>query len=146
MQLFSKRNVIFKFKKAFLNFGTKKESEILFFDFLVALKKYSSKPPISVLSIALENVKPFFELRPKKVAGAKYNLPYLLSEERGQSYAIRLLIKNAKLRSNTDTLPEKIAQEVFDAYLLKGTTYKQIVILNEEVSKSRPFLKYLRRK
>lgn len=98
------------------------------------------------MQTALENVKPAFELRPKKVAGAKYNLPYLLSEERAESYAIRSLIKNAKQKSSTETLPEKIALEVFEAYNFKGNTYKQLVALNEEVSKSRPFLKYLRKK
>lgn len=99
-----------------------------------------------MLQTALENVKPAFELRPKKVAGAKYNLPYLLSEERAESYAIRTLIKNAKQRGGTESLPERIAQEVVEAYNFKGNTYKQIVALNEEVSKSRPFLKYLRKK
>lgn len=99
-----------------------------------------------MLQTALDNVKPAFELRPKKVAGAKYNLPYLLSEERAESYAIRTLIKNAKQRGSTDSLPERIAQEVVEAYNFKGNTYKHLIALNEEVSKSRPFLKYLRKK
>lgn len=129
---------MFKFKKAFLAFGTRKDTEFIFFEFMLHIKKVTKRSPYFVLFGALENVKPSFELRPKKVAGAKYNLPYLLSADRAESFAIRSLIKNGILRAEV-TLAEKVAQEVVEAYSFKGNTYKQLILLNEEVSRSRPF-------
>lgn len=40
-----KKHIVFKFKKAFLSFGTRKESETLFYAFLLAMKKYINKNP-----------------------------------------------------------------------------------------------------
>lgn len=45
MKFYLKKHVVFKFKKAFLAFGTKKESETLFYEFLIAVKKHIKKSP-----------------------------------------------------------------------------------------------------
>lgn len=135
----------YRFKRAFTQFGNPKKVDFLFFQFLYKLKLLVKKPPHFVIYVALENIKLPFELRAKKVAGVKYNLPFLLTEDRTNSFAIRNLISNAKARSE-NFLYDKLANEVFDAYNFKGASYKNKLSLSEEVSKSRPFLKYLRKR
>lgn len=137
--------LLFRFRNAFLAFGSRTKADALFLEFMLHLKSLVKKSPYFVLQEALLNVRPSFELRSKKVAASKYSVPALLTEDRADSYAIRSMIKCAKQRSEK-TLPQRIACEVVDAYHFTGQTYKQLVQLNEEVSKNRPFVRFFRRR
>lgn len=141
-----KHNILFRFRNAFIYFGPRVRSNKLFLEFMYKVKLLSNLSPLYVLEEALENVRPAFELRTKKVAATKYNIPFLLTAERADSFAIRKLIKNGLARSTERKISDKIAYEVVEAFNFRGPSYKQLLELNEEVNKSRTFLKFLRRR
>jgi ribosomal protein S7 len=67
-------------------FGPRVRSNKLFLEFMYKVKLLSNLSPLYVLEEALENVRPAFELRTKKVAATKYNIPFLLTAERADSF------------------------------------------------------------
>lgn len=66
---------------------------------------------VRVLEKAVENVAPRMEVRPRKVGGASYQVPYPVSGERGTTLAIRWLVlaaQNKKGGSMKKFLEEEI--------------------------------------
>ena len=76
--------------------------------------------PIEVFEQAVENVKPFIEVRSKRVGGASYQVPMQVNRARQQSLAIRwllLAIRDKKGRA----IHRKLADELLAAYRKEGT-------------------------
>jgi len=73
--------------------------------------------PLKVFSLALENIKPQMEVRPRRIGGAAYQVPQPVKGIRKESLAIRWLIAASRARSNSEfhTYAEKLAQELIDA-------------------------------
>src|SRR6476659_1916232 len=55
-------------------------------------KKNKEVPPVEVFETALNNVKPYVEVRSKRVGGANYQVPMQVNKKRQQSLAIRWLL------------------------------------------------------
>src|SRR4026208_2043064 len=55
-------------------------------------KKVKDVPVIEVFETALNNIKPFVEVRSKRVGGANYQAPMQVSRKRQQSLAFRWLL------------------------------------------------------
>jgi len=117
----------------------------LYFDVLFEVKKRVEKDPRLVIRLALDAVKPTFELRSKKIAGNVYRIPSLLSLGRRYSFAVRFLVQAANKRTE-ETFQQKLAAEIVDAYFLRGFAYKLKEELNREVNLNRPFLRFLQKK
>lgn len=73
---------------------------------------------------ALENVKPVLEVKSRRVGGANYQVPVEVRPERRVSLAIRWLIEAARNR-NEKTMPERLANELFDAFNNTGLAVKK---------------------
>jgi small subunit ribosomal protein S7 len=91
------------------------------------LIKEKGDDPIKVFALALENVKPTMEVRPRRVGGAAYQVPMPVRGSRKESLAIRWLIFSARARSNSDyhTFSEKLAAELTDAANGEGGAVKK---------------------
>jgi small subunit ribosomal protein S7 len=97
------------------------------------VEKETKKNPLEVFHLALENVKPKMEVRPRRVGGASYQVPIPVRGERRESLAIRWLIRAAQSRPNKDYhhFYEKLAVEIIDAAKKEG----RAVAKKEEVRK-----------
>ena len=58
----------------------------------VVAKKIADVPPLEVFEKALNNVKPYVEVRSKRVGGANYQVPMQVNKNRQQSLAIRWVL------------------------------------------------------
>jgi len=106
------------------------------------LKSISRKRnPYVVVKIALESLRPIFELKTKKVAAQKLKVPSYLYIDRSYFYAINWLLDAAKNRVDGVDLPEKIAKEIYDAYNLRGQAFQKKQDLYKELDTSRMYLK-----
>jgi small subunit ribosomal protein S7 len=54
---------------------------------------------LAVFHIAIENVKPFVEVRSKRIGGANYQVPIQVNNKRQQSLAFRWIIQAARSRA-----------------------------------------------
>ena len=83
--------------------------------------------PLEILSLALENLKPAMEVRPRRIGGAAYQVPMPVRPDRKEALAIRWLIQAAKQRSNKEYhyFWQKLAVEIKDAANNTGTAIKK---------------------
>ena len=82
--------------------------------------------PIEVFTKALENVKPNFEVKSRRVGGATYQVPVEVREERRIALALRwIVLYSAKRSGPGNTMKEKMAAELKDAYHRRGQSVKK---------------------
>ncbi len=85
--------------------------------------KAKNMDPIKTYELALENIMPRMEVRPRRVGGASYMVPSEVRGPRKQSLAIRWLIDAARSRSSKDVerlknkplMISKLTAEILDA-------------------------------
>ena len=83
-----------KFINCLMYDGKKTTAQIVFYDALEEIgKKIKDAEPIQVFEAAIENVKPYIEVRSKRVGGASYQVPMQVNRSRQQSLAIRWLLE-----------------------------------------------------
>src|ERR1700722_3781076 len=59
-------------------------------------KKVKDVPPLELFDAAINNVKPFVEVRSRRVGGANYQVPMQVNKKRQQSLAFRWLLAAAR--------------------------------------------------
>ena len=109
-----------KFINCLMYDGKKSTAQRVFYDALeVIAEKVTDRPAIEVFEQALENIKPFIEVRSKRVGGASYQVPMQVNRTRQQSLAIRwLLIAVREKKGRAAHL--KLADELLAAYRKEG--------------------------
>jgi small subunit ribosomal protein S7 len=83
------------------------------------VKKMKDVPPLEVFEGAINNVKPFVEVRSKRVGGANYQVPMQVNKRRQQSLAFRWII-NACREQGGRPMHNRLADELMGAYNKQG--------------------------
>lgn len=91
------------------------------------LVKAKDQDPIKVFELAVANVGPKMEVKPKRVGGASYQVPMEVRGDRRVSLALRWIVEYAKRRSNKEYkgYAEKLAAEIIDAAAGQGESIKK---------------------
>ena len=82
-------------------------------------KKMKETPPLEVFETAINNVKPYVEVRSKRVGGANYQVPMQVNKRRQQSLAFRWII-NACRSEGGRPFADRLADELMAAYRKEG--------------------------
>lgn len=103
--------------------------------------KTKNLDPVNVFTMAIQNVGPKFEVRPRRVGGASYQVPVEVRGDRRTSLAIRWIIAAANNRANKQyhTFSEKLAAELLDAYNNTGEAIKKRDIMHRNAEANRAF-------
>lgn len=110
-----------KFINCLMNDGKKSTAQRVFYDALGVIgDKVSDRPAIEVFEQAVENVKPFIEVRSKRVGGASYQVPMQVNRARQQSLAIRWILQAVREKKGR-AIHLKLADELLAAYRKEGT-------------------------
>src|SRR5678815_910933 len=73
--------------------GKKTVAQKIFYDAMdVCVKKMKDVQPLELFETALNNVKPYVEVRSRRVGGANYQVPMPVNKRRQQSLAFRWVI------------------------------------------------------
>src|SRR6188472_2542333 len=109
-----------KFINCLMYSGKKSVAQDCFYSALDLIKeKMPDRDPIEVFTTAVENVKPYIEVRSKRVGGAAYQVPMQVNRNRQQSLAIRWLLMAVREKKGRATA-EKLAEELVAAYNREG--------------------------
>jgi len=76
-------------------------------------------PPLELFETAINNVKPYVEVRSKRVGGANYQVPMQVNKRRQQSLAFRWII-NACREQGGRPMSQRLAQELMGAFHKEG--------------------------
>lgn len=101
--------------------GKKTVAEHIVYDVIDELKK-TNEDPLKVLHMALSNVSPTHEVKPRRLGGASYLVPIEVRSERKLFLALNWIIEAARARSNKEyhTFSKKLLTELLEASKNQG--------------------------
>jgi small subunit ribosomal protein S7 len=112
-----------KFINCLMHSGKKSVAQDVFYSALDVIKeKLPEKDPIEVFTTAVENVKPYIEVRSRRVGGAAYQVPMQVNRNRQQSLSIRWIL-GATREKKGRPMYLKLAEELMAAYNKEGAAY-----------------------
>jgi small subunit ribosomal protein S7 len=118
--------------------GKKRKAERIVYTALEIVEKQAKREPIEVLEQAVRNATPILAVRPRRIAGATYQVPVEVRSERGLSLAIRWLINSARAHTGR-SMAEKLAAEITDAAQGQGAVIKRREDLRKMAESNRAF-------
>ena len=112
--------LVSKFINSLMWDGKKTVAQKIFYDAMdQVVKKMKDVPPLELFETAVNNVKPYVEVRSKRVGGANYQVPMQVNRRRQQSLAFRWLI-NACREAGGRPMADRLADELMAAYRKEG--------------------------
>jgi len=85
----------------------------------IIAKKVADTPPLEVFETAINNVKPFVEVRSKRVGGANYQVPMQVERKRQQSLAFRWILEACRAGTGRP-MAQRLADEIIAAFKKEG--------------------------
>ena len=82
-------------------------------------KKMKDAQPLEVFEGAINNVKPYVEVRSRRVGGANYQVPMQVNKRRQQSLAFRWLLAACRDQGGRP-MADRLADELMAAYRKEG--------------------------
>jgi len=104
--------------------GKKSTAQAIMYTALSIIEERMKKDPVETFELALRNVAPAIEVKPRRVGGATYQVPVEVSQYRGLTLAMRWIIQNARTRSGQG-MAQKLAGELMDAATGQGASVKK---------------------
>ncbi len=112
--------LVTKFINCLMYDGKKIVAQKVFYD---AMEQVSAKladvPPLEIFETAINNIKPYVEVRSKRVGGANYQVPMQVNRRRQQSLAIRWLLDACRAESGRP-MNKVLAEELVAAFNKEG--------------------------
>jgi small subunit ribosomal protein S7 len=96
---------------------------------------------MDTFELAIKNVSPVMEVKPRRVGGATYQVPMEVSAERRFTLASRWILMAAKSRSGK-SFPEKLAGELMDAANNTGSAIRRKEETHKMAEANRAFSHY----
>lgn len=113
-----------KFICCLMREGKKSIARGVFWDAMEVIKTRTKDAPLEVFSKALLNVTPLVEVRPKRVAGAVYQVPVEVTPKRQTALSIRWILDAARSRKGIP-MAQRLALELLDASADQGAAFKK---------------------
>jgi len=134
--------VVAKFINTLMSNGKKSVARRILYNAMdVIAQREDSIPPLEVVKIAVENIRPTVEVKSRRVGGSTYQVPIEVRPERRQSLALRWLIQNAQSRGGKD-MENKLAAELLDAYQKRGGAMRKKEDVHRMAEANRAFAHY----
>jgi len=116
--------VVAKFVNNLMERGKKSLATRIVYEAMDTMAERTKRPAMEVFEDALKNATPLVEVKPRRVAGATYQIPVEISSNRRMALAMRWLIDSARKRSGRD-MAARLAGELMDAARNEGNTVKK---------------------
>lgn len=121
--------------------GKKSTAVTIVYDALDMVGEKTGRNPLEVFELALKNVGPIMEVRPRRVGGATYQVPMEVPGDRRLALAMRWITDAARSRSGK-SLAEKIASELIDAANSQGNAVRKREETHKMAEANRAFSHY----
>lgn len=112
--------LVAKFINCIMWGGKKATAQKIVYDAMETIaKKVPDAQPLEVFEKAINNVKPYVEVRSKRVGGANYQVPMQVNKRRQQSLAIRWILESIRSESGRP-VSQRLADELMAAAKNEG--------------------------
>jgi small subunit ribosomal protein S7 len=130
-----------KFIHHILRRGKKSTAACVVYHAMDQIQEKTGRNPVEVFEMALKNVGPIMEVRPRRVGGATYQVPMEVPMDRRVALAMRWITDAARSRSGK-SLAEKISAELMDAANNTGTSVRKREETHKMAEANRAFSHY----
>lgn len=110
--------------------GKKSLAQKIFYEVMKNIKETINQDPLETLKTAINNATPVVEVKSRRVGGATYQVPVEIKTEKGNSLAIKFIVKSARKRPGKSMIL-KLSNEIIDAFNNTGNSIKK----KEEIHK-----------
>jgi small subunit ribosomal protein S7 len=104
--------------------GKRSVAEKIVYRAFHVISEKTKEDPLKIFKESLDKIKPFVEVRSRRVGGATYQVPVEVRQERQISLGLRWLVNHSRGRSEK-TMQEKLAGEILDASQGRGNAVKK---------------------
>lgn len=123
--------------------GKKNTARRIFNDMLAEIEKRGHKEPRELFLRAIENTKPAMEVRPKRIGGAVYQVPFEVNPKRQRMLSFRWLINGARGRKGIP-MYKRLTLEILEAADGNGGAVKKKDDVERMAQANRAFAHYAR--
>ena len=117
--------LVSKFINCLMWDGKKAVAQKIFYTAMDGItKKMKDVPPLEVFETAISNIKPYVEVRSRRVGGANYQVPMQVNKKRQQSLAFRWLLAACR-DAGGRPMAQRLADELMAAYKKEGNAMKK---------------------
>ncbi len=102
------------------------------------IREKTKQDPLEVFKLAIQNVSPVLEVKPKRVGGATYQVPMEVKGGRRLSLAMKWIITNSRSRKGR-AMKDKLAEELIEASENKGASVKKKENVHKMAEANRAF-------
>ena len=117
-------HLVTKFVNRLMYDGKKSVVEGIVYKALDILADKTQEEPLKAFEKALDNVKPYLEVKSRRVGGATYQVPVEVRPDRQTTLAIRWLINYSRSRGEKGMIA-RLSGELVDAYNNRGGAVKK---------------------
>lgn len=115
---------IAKFINYIMRRGKKTVAQKILYQAFDIIKNRTKQDPLNVFEKAIKNASPSVEVKPRRIGGANYQIPFPVSEDRKFTLASRWIIEAARAKKGKPT-KEKLAEELLAASQNQGDAIKK---------------------
>lgn len=115
---------IAKFVSVVMHAGKKAVAERIIYGALDVMAQRGKESPLEVFNQALDNVRPFVEVKSRRVGGATYQVPVEVRPARQTALAMRWVVDAARTRGGK-SMGVRLADELMDAAEKRGNAVKK---------------------
>lgn len=135
--------VIGKFINYIMRKGKKSVAQSIVYKSLDIISEKTKQDGLSVFNLAMKNVAPSLEVKGRRIGGANYQVPIVVSNERKQVLAFRWIIDSARARKGK-AMAEKLADEIISASNNEGEAMKKRTNVHKMAESNRAFAHFAR--
>lgn len=117
-------SLVTKFINNLMRKGKRSIAESILYNAIDYIEERTGQEGLEVFQKAVDNVKPFVEVKSRRVGGATYQVPVEIRQNRRLALSIRWLISFAKARPEK-TMAERLSMELEAASKTQGASIKK---------------------
>ncbi|MDD3293008.1 MAG: 30S ribosomal protein S7 [Candidatus Pacebacteria bacterium] len=130
--------MVSKFINQIMQEGKKTISQKIVYGAFDIVRERTKQDPLEVFKLAIQNVSPVLEVKPKRVGGATYQVPMEVKGGRRLSLAMKWIITHSRSRKGK-AMKEKLADELIEASENKGASVKKKENVHKMAEANRAF-------
>lgn len=104
--------------------GKRSVAQKIMYTAMESIEERMKRDPLEIFELALRNVTPTVEVKPRRVGGSTYQVPVEVPHERAVSLAMRWLLQHSRTRGGRG-MSAKLAAEIMDAANGQGASVKK---------------------
>ena len=130
--------MVSKFINQVMSDGKKTIAQKIVYGAFDLIKEQTKKDPLDIFRLAIQNVSPVLEVKPKRVGGATYQVPMEVKGNRKLSLAMKWMINSAKDKKGK-AMKFKLAEELIEASENKGNSVRKRETAHKMAEANRAF-------